>query len=71
MHLEPNLRLIHQKIIEINQKLYPDYSFKIWNQENITRKNFPLTYDLLQTLIRIEAISKHSKKFALKYLMKL
>ena len=43
------------------KKMYPDYQVKLWRNENITRENFPLTYDVMQTLIEFDKKSPYSK----------
>jgi len=51
-----------QKIFELNQELYPDFQFKIWSKDNITKTKFPLSYDLLQSIYKMENISRYSKR---------
>jgi mannosyltransferase OCH1-like enzyme len=43
------------------QSIYPDYELKLWREENITRENFPLSYDLIMNLIRFNKASPYSK----------
>ena len=33
------------------KKVYPDYEMKLWGEVNITKENFPMTYDLIKNLI--------------------
>lgn len=43
-------------------KFYPDFELKIWGKANITRENFPLSYDLLQTLDEVESFTRFSRR---------
>ena len=43
------------------KKMYPNYQIKIWREENITKENFPLTYDVLQTLLKFNKKSPYNK----------
>ena len=48
-------------VMEANRELYPDFQHKLWKNENITRENFPLSYDLIQTLFEVNKFSRYSK----------
>jgi hypothetical protein len=50
-----------QSILEMNKARYPDFQFKIWGEANITKERFPLSYDLLQSLRRIDRTSRFSR----------
>jgi len=43
------------------KKVYPDYEVKLYRNENITREKFPLTYDILQTLLEFNKRSPYNK----------
>ena len=49
-------------VIDSNMKLYPDFQLKIWGKEDITRENFPLSYDLLQTLYEVDNFTRYSRR---------
>ena len=53
---------IKEKIMDMNKELYPDYEWRLWTKEDITRENFPFTHDILQNLYRIENVSRFSKR---------
>ena len=40
---------------------HPDYEYFLWTEHNITRENFPESYDLLQTLLEFDKKSPYSK----------
>lgn len=42
--------------------MYPDFEFKIWSKDNITREIFPRSYDLLWTIYNMENTSRYSKR---------
>lgn len=31
--------------------MYPQYQMKLWKDSNITREDFPLTYDVIMNLV--------------------
>ena len=37
--------------MEKTQRLLPNYRFVLWTKDNITRENFPVAYDTINTLI--------------------
>ena len=41
--------------------MYPNYQIKIWREENITKESFPLTHDVLQTLLKFNKKSPYNK----------
>ena len=43
------------------QKMHPDFQVKLWRNEDITRQRFPLTYDLMQTLLQFNQRSPYNK----------
>lgn len=51
-------------------ELYPDFEFKLWEKDNITQENFPLSYDLLQNLYNMENISRFSKRATMADIMR-
>ena len=53
---------IKRLVIKRNQELYPDYQWKIWTKENITRERFPLSYDLLWNIYNIENRTRFAKR---------
>lgn len=40
---------------------HPDYEYFLWTQSNITRENFPLTYDIVTTIMSFEEKSPYGK----------
>lgn len=48
-------------ILALNRKLYPNFEHKLWTNENITRENFPLSYDLIQNLFKIDKFTRYSR----------
>ncbi len=51
-----------KKVLEINKGIYPDFEFKVWSKENITKERFPLSYDLLHNIYNMENSSRYSKR---------
>jgi hypothetical protein len=43
------------------KKLYPSYEVKLWREENVTREAFPMTYELIRTLIDFNKRSPYNK----------
>lgn len=41
--------------------MYPDFEFKVWSKDNITKENFPLSYDLLNTIYKANNVSRYSR----------
>lgn len=41
--------------------MYSNYEVKLWKEENITRQNFPNTYDLIQTFLKFNKHSPYGK----------
>lgn len=41
---------VKRKVMELNKIKYPDFEFKVWSKNNITKERFPLSYDLLHTI---------------------
>jgi mannosyltransferase OCH1-like enzyme len=48
-------------IMEANRELYPDWEHKLWGSKDITRENFPLSYNLIQTILKINKFTRYSK----------
>ena len=48
--------------MDFNKKLYPEFEFKLWSKDNITKENFPYNHDILWTLYNMEKTSRFSKK---------
>ena len=44
-------------------KIYPNYKMKLWGDSNITRKNFPFTYDVLKNMLSLQ--NKHDNMLAI------
>ena len=42
--------------------LYPDFKLKLWGSKDITRENFPRSYDLIQTLLEVDKFTRFSKR---------
>ena len=40
---------------------HPDYEYYLWTEHNITRENFPVSYDLMQTLLEFNKKSPYNK----------
>jgi len=45
----------------INKGLYPNFEHRLWTSKDITRENFPLSYDLIQTLMKADKFTRYSK----------
>lgn len=41
--------------------MYPDYEVKLWREENLTKENFPLTYDILQNIFKYNKKAPYNK----------
>lgn len=54
----------------MNMKLYPDFKFKLWTEKNITRTNFPLTYDMIQSLFEADKYVRYSRLATIADLMR-
>ena len=50
-----------RKVIEMNRELYPDFEVKVWSKANITRDNFPLSYELLLNIYKCNKFTRYSK----------
>ena len=46
-----------QYFYDKTKRVYPSFEVKLWREANLTREKFPLTYDLIMTLI---SFNKHS-----------
>ena len=53
----PRLPPAKEYFLRKTQMMYPDFTVKLWREENITKENFPLTYELITNLLNF---SKHS-----------
>lgn len=40
---------------------HPDYEYFFWTNDNITRENFPVSYDIITTLLEFNKISRYNK----------
>ena len=47
--------------MQANRELYPDWEHRLWRNEDITRENFPLSYDLIQTLFKVDKFTRFSR----------
>jgi hypothetical protein len=50
-----------QYFLDKTKKMYPDYKIKLWREINITKEVFPLTYDVIHSLIAFHKTSPYSK----------
>ena len=41
------------------KKMYPHYEMKLWGEANITRENFPLTYEVIMNMLDFQK-NRHS-----------
>lgn len=48
-------------LMDKNKENNPSYEYYLWTNDNITRKNFPVSYDLIQRLIEFNNGSRHNK----------
>lgn len=52
----------NKKILMDNLKdLHPSYEYKLWTNENLTKENFPATYDIVQQMFIFNKISPTCK----------
>lgn len=42
--LGSKLGIVQEYFLSKTKMVYPDYEIKLWQENNITRKNFPLTF---------------------------
>lgn len=40
--------------LEKTKKMYPDYEFMVYGEENVTRERFPLHYDIIMNLLNYQ-----------------
>ena len=48
-------------LLRKTKKMYPHYEVKLWREDNLTREQFPLTYDILHNLLAFDKQSPYSK----------
>jgi hypothetical protein len=55
--LPPSKKYLYEK----TKKIYPNYDVKLWKEENITKEKFPMTYDIIKTLLEFNKVSPFNK----------
>lgn len=60
----------NKQIIEMNKKMYPNFHFKLWTQQNISKQNFPRSFDLLLNILGSDTNSSFSKVSTAVYVMR-
>lgn len=53
------------------RKLNPDFEYKFWTWNNVSRDNFPLTYDGILKVIRISEKTQRNRLSAATDLMRI
>lgn len=53
------------------KKLHPEFEYILWSKVNITKTNFPFTYDIIQTILEFNKVSTFNKLAAVADFMRL
>lgn len=63
----PNFKKLLTNRIKEN---HPNFEYYLWTNDNITRENFPVSYDLIKRLIEYSKDGKYKKYSAISDLMR-